>query len=124
MSFSKKADAALAAAKKLASENTNWVDANNKLYGIGGILTQLFPTVEERRKFIDTEQSEEIQAILEQLPEPKAKVGRPRDEVNGKILVRVPKSVHAALLAEAETEGVSLNQLIVSKLSVQLRAAV
>lgn len=65
-----------------------------------------------------------MRELLESLPEPKNKVGRPRRDVNGKILVRVPKTVHAALLAEAEAEGVSLNQLILSKLSVQLRAAV
>jgi predicted HicB family RNase H-like nuclease len=46
------------------------------------------------------------------------------DQDSGKILVRVPKTIHAALLAEAEQEGTSLNQLILSKLSLQLRAAV
>jgi predicted HicB family RNase H-like nuclease len=34
----------------------------------------------------------------------------------------VPKSLHAALLDEAEAEGISLNQLIVSKLSIRLDA--
>ncbi len=43
------------------------------------------------------------------------------NEYNGRILVRVPKSVHASLAHEAEQEGVSLNQLIVAKLSAQLR---
>ena len=36
----------------------------------------------------------------------------------------LPRSVHAALLAEAKAEGVSLNQLCVSKLVAQLRAVV
>ena len=43
---------------------------------------------------------------------------------NGSISVRLPRSVHAALLAEAKEEGVSLNQLGVSKLVAQLRAVV
>ncbi len=43
------------------------------------------------------------------------------EDFNGKILVCVPKSLHAALSHEAESEGVSLNQLIVAKLSAQLR---
>jgi predicted HicB family RNase H-like nuclease len=38
--------------------------------------------------------------------------------------VRPPRSVHAALLAEAKAEGVSLNQLCVSKLVARLRAVV
>jgi predicted HicB family RNase H-like nuclease len=44
--------------------------------------------------------------------------------VNGGIGVRLPRSVHTALLAEAKAEGVSLNQLCVAKLIAQLRAVV
>jgi len=40
-------------------------------------------------------------------------------EYNGKILVRVPKSLHKNLMAQAKHEGVSLNQLIVFKLAGQ-----
>jgi len=40
-------------------------------------------------------------------------------EYNGKILVRVPKSLHRDLLAQAKNEGVSLNQFIVYKLAGQ-----
>ena len=38
--------------------------------------------------------------------------------------VRLPRSVHAALLAEAKVEGVSLNQPCLSKLVAQLRAVI
>ncbi len=41
---------------------------------------------------------------------------------SGKLLVRLPKSMHEALDAEAERESVSLNQLVVAKLAVQLAA--
>lgn len=43
---------------------------------------------------------------------------------SGKFVVRLPKSLHAALIAEAEAEGVSLNTLIVTKCSVRLRSVV
>lgn len=46
------------------------------------------------------------------IPEPEA--GR---EYSGKFNVRVPKSLHKALTEEAESEGVSLNMLIVNRLS-------
>jgi predicted HicB family RNase H-like nuclease len=36
-------------------------------------------------------------------------------------LRRLPKSLHAALANEAEIEGVSLNQLVVSKLALHLQ---
>jgi predicted HicB family RNase H-like nuclease len=64
------------------------------------------------------------------LPDPDAPAApdrgtaRASETANGRILVRVPRSLHAALLSEADAEGVSLNQLIVAKLTVQLRAAV
>ena len=38
-------------------------------------------------------------------------------EYNGKILVRVPKSLHKELIEKAHIEGVSLNQFIVYKLA-------
>jgi predicted HicB family RNase H-like nuclease len=37
---------------------------------------------------------------------------------------RLPRSVHAALLAEAKAKGVSFNQLCLSKLVAQLRAVI
>lgn len=42
---------------------------------------------------------------------------------NGNISVRVPKSIHAALLREAAAEGVSLNQLCSAALAVPLAVA-
>ncbi|MCK5641721.1 MAG: toxin-antitoxin system HicB family antitoxin, partial [Gammaproteobacteria bacterium] len=39
---------------------------------------------------------------------------------SGKFVVRLPRSLHAALENEAEVEGTSLNQLVVTKLAVQL----
>ncbi|MEX2140948.1 MAG: toxin-antitoxin system HicB family antitoxin [Pirellulales bacterium] len=121
-SVTRSVEAALRLAKQMHAEGVSWVEANNRLYGVGGLLAQL--SERERTAFFETKEAAEITEILEQLPEPKAQVGRPRSDLNGKILARVPKSIHAALLAEAEAEGVSLNQLIVSKLSVQLRAAI
>ena len=44
-----------------------------------------------------------------------------RLEYSGKFNVRLPKSLHAALASEAEAEGVSLNQLIMTKLALHLQ---
>ncbi|MBI3467539.1 MAG: toxin-antitoxin system HicB family antitoxin [Planctomycetes bacterium] len=40
---------------------------------------------------------------------------------SGRMLVRLPKSLHKAIEVEAKGEGVSVNQLVVSKLSLPLR---
>ena len=87
------------------------------MYGVGGPFSQLFGTPAERTAFSKTPEYDQIRKLIQSLP------GRSgtSNEYNGRILVPVPKSVHAALAHEAEQEGVSLNQLIVAKLSAQLR---
>jgi predicted HicB family RNase H-like nuclease len=134
MSMSKKplkqrAKEALAYTEQLADTGQyNWVEANNALFGPGGYVTTLFPTREDRIAFSQTEEYKAIAKLLETLPKPQVKPGasavRSPDDVNGMVLLRVPKSLHAALFAEAEAEGISLNQLCLSKLLVQLRALV
>ena len=46
-------------------------------------------------------------------------ISEPREERNysGKILLRIPKSLHQRLVLEADDDGVSLNTLLVQKLS-------
>ncbi len=95
---------------------------SSTIYGPGGRLVQLFPTKTDRRAFARTEESREIDALIDSLPEPDMLPSR--QEYSGKFVVRVPKSLHAALVAEAEVEGVSLNQLVVAKLAVQLAGSV
>lgn len=50
-------------------------------------------------------------------PGPRPKRGRPAAGFNGRILVRVPKSVHRELAERATSEGTTINQLILSYLS-------
>jgi predicted HicB family RNase H-like nuclease len=62
---------------------------------------------------------------MDRLPAPPVKeVVQLTASANGAISVRLPRSVHAPLLAEAKAEGVSLNQLCLSKLVAQLRAVI
>ncbi len=96
-----------------------WVEANNAIYGPGGTLTRLFPTAKDRLAFAKTEESGAIDELLDSLPEPE--VGPQRREFSGKFNVRIPKSLHAALVSEAEAEAVSLNQLVLTKLALHLQ---
>jgi len=95
-----------------------WVEANNAIYGPSGRFSQLFSTDKERLAFAKTRESKLIDEAIDALPEPA--VQPQRNEYSGKFLVRLPKSLHAALGQEAEREGVSLNQLVVTKLAVHL----
>jgi hypothetical protein len=96
-----------------------WVEANNAIYGPGGTFACLFPSAEDRVAFGRTKVSRQVDRVIDSLPEPPA--GRQWPEYSGKFNVRVPKSLHAALVSEAEAKGVSLNQLVVAKLAMHLQ---
>ena len=109
-------------AHSLQGSGLTWVEANNAIYGPDGRFAQLFPTKTERVAFARMEESRKLDELIDSLPEPDVRPSR--EEYSGKFVVRVPRSLHAALAAEAQAEGVSLNQLVVAKLSVQLAGVV
>jgi predicted HicB family RNase H-like nuclease len=109
-------------ARSLQDSGLTWVEANNSIYGPGGRFVTLFPTKTDRMAFARTAASRKLDELIDHLPEPDVRSSR--EEYSGKFVVRVPKSLHAALAAEAEIEGVSLNQLVVVKLAVQLAGSV
>ena len=69
---------------------------------------------------MESSEYREIQELLHGLIERDGLVEGATPAKSGKFVVRVPKSLHAALWREARDEGVSLNQLVVSKLSTPL----
>ena len=120
-SIESRAQDLLTRARKLAqSPGVTWIEANNAIYGPGGPFARLFPTAKDRLSFAKTKESQQIDRLIDILPE--HPVGPQRREYSGKFNVRVPKSLHAALASEAEAEGVSLNQLVVAKLALHLQA--
>ena len=120
-SIRSRAQELLTLARKLSeSPGLTWVEANNMIYGPGGPFARLFPTPKDRVAFAKTEESQHIDELLDSLPEPA--VGPQRREFSGKFNVRIPRSLHAALVHEAEAEAVSLNQLVLAKLAMHLQA--
>ena len=120
-SIKSRAQDLLVLARKLSeAPGLTWVDANNALYGPGGLFARLFPTAKDRAAFAKTAESLHIDELLDSLPEPA--VGPQRREYSGKFNVRIPKSLHAALACEAEAEAVSLNQLVLAKRALHLQA--
>lgn len=122
VSVESKARDALRIAREIVQSSESWQGAINSLYSPGGKLSELFPTREAREEFSDRPEAKQIDKLLADL---RTRTGsEPPADVNGKILVRIPKSMHAALIQEANAEGVSLNQLCVAKLAVALGQAV
>jgi hypothetical protein len=120
-----RAKQALEFARQKAAEGGDWVALHNALFGRGGKATELFPDESERTAFARTAEYKQVLALLDELPAPEAKeFGALLANANGAIRVHVPRAVHAALLAEAKAEGVSLNQLCLAKRVAQFRAVV
>jgi hypothetical protein len=118
-----KARELLAFAEQRAQQAADWTELSNTLFGPGGKATLAFPTEAERTAFCKTAEYRRLLAVMDRLPWPTVKEFIDLTaSANGAISVRLPRSVHAALLAEAQAEGVSLNQLCLSKLVAQLRA--
>lgn len=73
------------------------------------------PTIADAIREADVSKELIIETLLEHgdpVPEPEQ-----NEKFSGKFNVRVPKSLHRHLVEEAKREGVSLNMLIVSRLS-------
>jgi hypothetical protein len=99
-----------------AKQNELW----NAVFGIGARYGQLFPRKADREAVDASPIMKKIRKIIEKTPAADA----PAVEKSGQLMLRLPKSLHTALAEEATIEGVSLNQLILTKLAVQLHQAV
>jgi hypothetical protein len=120
-----KARQVLEFAEQRAREAADCMELSNALFAPDGKATEAFATPAERMAFSKTQEYKRVLALMDTLPRPPVKgFVEMVPSVNGAISVRLPRSVHAALLAEAKAEGVSLNQLCVAKLVAQLRAVV
>ena len=117
----------LAYARLVAKKADTWIELHNAIFGLDGAATRAFPTESKRTAFADTGEYAEVMRLIDELRDAKGDsedVAELTTRANGRILVRLPRAIHAALLVEAEAEGVSLNQLILAKVAVQLRALV
>src|SRR5262245_17470630 len=119
----KNADRILDQAQKVARSVESWADLSNALFDpVNGLITKAYPTRAEREKFLKTERYQKIRELLARAIDSHGLVEGATPRKSGRFIVRLPRSLHAALEREAAREGVSLNQLVVAKLAVQLKA--
>jgi len=102
-------------AGELYSQAPDWVTFYREIFGHNGIIQQMFPTPGDLEAFKRTEAYEEVHQMLTRL---RAQGAPPSDSTEPiqMITVRLPKSIHDALLKEAARYGTSMNKLCISKL--------
>ncbi len=119
--MTKNSSTILESARGIASSAESWADLSNALFNpVDGLLTKAYPTREEREAFVKTKEYEAIRKLREAAIEATGLIEGATPKKSGKFMVRLPRSLHAALEREAAQEGVSLNQLVVTKLAIQM----
>jgi predicted HicB family RNase H-like nuclease len=108
-------------ARKAASQFDNWADFSNFLFNpTDGLVSKAFRTPKERAAFVKTPEYRQLREMVEREQARTGLVDGATPTKSGRFVVRLPRSLHAALEKEAASEGVSLNQLVVAKLAMQL----
>ncbi|HEX4130851.1 MAG TPA: toxin-antitoxin system HicB family antitoxin [Pirellulales bacterium] len=111
----------LASAQSVALSAESWADLSNTLFDpVDGLVAKAFPTREGRDAFVRSNEYKAIRKLIDVAQDRTGLVEGATPKKSGKFVVRLPRSLHAALDCEADEEGVSLNQLVVTKLAVQM----
>jgi antitoxin HicB len=116
-----KAQKILDSARTVALSAETWADLSNALFDPGeGLVAKAYPSRAERERFVQTDEYKAIRQLIDAVEERSGLVEGATPQKSGKFVVRLPRSLHAALGAEARQEGVSLNQLVVTKLAMKI----
>ncbi len=123
-SLVEKANKILSEAQELAARATSWTEFSNAVLGQhDSLVARAFPRMTERQAFYEMPQYATVNDLLLSLIKQHGVEQGASTRKSGKFVVRVPKTLHASLEVEASQEGVSLNQLALSKLAIRLNDA-
>ena len=102
-------------ANEMFHQQPDWITFFREVLGVDGLLRKLFTSPEDLAAFEKTEEYNEIQLMLAKLRERSGAAADGREPTRV-ITVRLPKSLHESLRAEAHDRKTSMNQLCISKL--------
>ena len=103
-------------ADEIYQQRPSWVTFFREVLGVDGIVRQAYSTPEALAQFEQTPEYQKIQQMLAKLRENDSDLpGGPREPTRV-ITVRLPKSLHESLRAEAHDRRTSMNKLCISKL--------
>ncbi len=108
-------------AKRVAESTKTWADLSNALFDpLEGLIVQTFRDSGKRAEFRKSDAYNELHMLVESKMKATGLINGATPKKSGKFVVRLPRSLHAALEREAKAEATSLNQLVVAKLAIQL----
>jgi predicted HicB family RNase H-like nuclease len=107
---------AIQAATELFDRKPDWVTFYREIMGVDGIVRKLYPTADALANFEQTEEFTKIQQMLARLRSGTKADDKDSKEPTRVITVRLPKSLHDTLKAEAHNHHTSMNQLCIAKL--------
>ena len=103
-------------ADEIYRQRPSWVTFFREVLGVDGIVRRIYNTPESVSQFEQTPEYLRIQQMLAKLRENDSDLpGGPREPTRV-ITVRLPKSLHESLRAEAHDRHTSMNKLCISKL--------
>ena len=102
-------------ASALYRQDPDWVTFFREILGISGVVRRLFPEREWMGEFEKTTEYTEIQLMLARLRQRSSTRGDSQEPIRV-ITVRLPRSLHETLQAEAYAHETSMNKLCITKL--------
>jgi predicted HicB family RNase H-like nuclease len=104
-------------ASELYRQEPDWVTFFREVLGVDGLVRRVCASPEALAEFEQSEEYQQIQQMLAKLREKNSDAaGASGKEPTRVITVRMPKSLHEALRAEAHGRQTSMNKLCISKL--------
>lgn len=103
-------------ASELYGQDPDWVTFFREVLGLDGIVRQVYKSPEQLAQFEQSDEYQQIQLMLAKLRERGTDATNSAKEPTRVITVRMPKSLHEALRAEAHGRHTSMNKLCISKL--------
>ena len=106
---------ALRVATQMFGQNPDWVTFFREVLGVEGVARRLFASQEDYVNFEKSDEFVQIQNMVATLRTRSG--GTPESQEPTRVItVRLPKSLHEALRAEAHDHKTSMNKLCISKL--------
>ena len=102
-------------AAEMFQQQPDWITFFREVLGVDGLVRKLFSNPDDLAAFEKTGEYEEIQQMLAKLRERSGALDNGKEPTRV-ITVRLPKSLHESLRAEAHDRKTSMNQLCISKL--------